>query len=211
MGGKKLLLAKVLWRSRILAALRALREPSLVVLNYHRVRGDGTAQGSAFEEGVFGPSASEFERQMEWVSKNTEVLTEGEVIERFDGGKPFGTPSSLVTFDDGYIDNYETAFPVLRRFGIPAIFFIPTALISSRHLGWWDIVAYLVKRSSKSSISIDDEQLSLVDRGEAISRLIARRKQRNGVAAWSMERLAQACDVPLPSIGLQGRELMTWE
>jgi peptidoglycan/xylan/chitin deacetylase (PgdA/CDA1 family) len=212
MGGKKLFLAKVLWRSRILAALRALREPSLVVLNFHRVRGDGPAQGSVFEEGVFGPSASEFERQMEWVSRNTEVLTEGEVIERFDGGKPFGTPSSLVTFDDGYIDNYETAFPILRRFGIPAIFFIPTALVSSRQLGWWDIVAYLVKRSRKGAITLGDAEISLADRGEAIRQLIGMLKQRSAEApAYSMESLSEACDVPLPPVGVQGRELMTWE
>ncbi|HEY6006037.1 MAG TPA: polysaccharide deacetylase family protein [Anaeromyxobacter sp.] len=212
MGGKKLFLAKVLWRSRILTALRTLREPSLVVLNFHRVRGDGPAQVSVFEEGVFGPSASGFERQMEWVSRNTEVLTEGEVIERFDGGRAFGTPSSLVTFDDGYIDNYETAFPILRRFGIPAIFFIPTALISSRQLGWWDIVAYLVKGSRRSSIRIGDAEISLADRTKAIRELIARVKQRSVEApAYSMEKLAEACDVPLPPVGVQGRELMTWE
>lgn len=211
MGGKKLLLAKVLWRSRILKALQGLREPSLVVLNYHRVRKDGPPAGSDFEEGVFGPRASEFERQMEWISTHTEVLTEGDVIQRLTGGKPFSTPSCLVTFDDGYIDNYDTAFPILRRFGMPAIFFIPTALISSRHLGWWDIVAYLVKRSSKGSISVDDAEISLADRGEAISQLIARRKRQNGVAAWSVERLSEACEVPLPTVGVQGRELMTWE
>jgi peptidoglycan/xylan/chitin deacetylase (PgdA/CDA1 family) len=149
---------------------------------------------------------------MEWVSKNTEVLTEGEVIERFDGGKPFGTPSSLVTFDDGYVDNYDTAFPILRRFGIPAIFFIPTGIISSRQLGWWDIVAYLVKLSGKSSVSIGDREISLADRGEAIGQLIALKKQRSADAApYSLERLSEACEVPLPSVAIQGQELMTWE
>jgi peptidoglycan/xylan/chitin deacetylase (PgdA/CDA1 family) len=212
MGGKKLFLAKILWRSRLLSALRGFREPSLVVLNYHRVRGNGAAQGSVFEEGVFGPRASEFERQMEWISRNTEVLTEGEVIERFDGGRAFGTPSTLVTFDDGYIDNYETAFPILRRLGIPGIFFIPTALVSSRQLGWWDIVAYLVKRSTRSSISIGDAAISLADRGEAIRQLIAMMKQRSAeVAAYSMEDLSRACEVPVPPVGIQGKELMTWE
>jgi peptidoglycan/xylan/chitin deacetylase (PgdA/CDA1 family) len=140
------------------------------------------------------------------------VLTEGEVIERFDAGKPFGTPSSLVTFDDGYIDNYETAFPILRKFGIPAIFFIPTAIISSRQLGWWDIVAYLVKGSSRSSISVGGREICLADRGEAVGQLIAWRKQRSeGEPPFSLERLSEACDVQLPSVGIQGRELMTWE
>jgi peptidoglycan/xylan/chitin deacetylase (PgdA/CDA1 family) len=212
MGGKKLLLAKVLRRTRTLRALRTLAGPCLVVLNYHRVRRNGAPQDAAFEDGVFGPSASEFERQMEWLSSNAEMLTEDEVVERVGGGKAFGRPSALVTFDDGYIDNYETAFPILRKLGIPAIFFIPTALISSRQLGWWDIVAYLVKRSTRASISLAGEEIVLADRGEAIGGLIARMKQRLAdPAAYSMERLSEACQVPIPSTAIQGRELMTWE
>jgi peptidoglycan/xylan/chitin deacetylase (PgdA/CDA1 family) len=213
MGGKKLLLARVLRRTRTLRALRSLAGPCLAVLNYHRVRRDGAPQDAAtFDEGVFGPSASEFERQMEWLSRNVELLTEDGVIERVGGGKAFGRPSVLVTFDDGYIDNYETAFPILRKLGIPSILFIPTAIISSRQLGWWDIVAYLVKRSARKSLSLAGEEISLADRGEAIRGVLARMKQREvEPAAYSLERLSEACQVPIPSVAVQGRELMTWE
>lgn len=212
MSDKKLFLAKVLCRTRILHALRGLTGPCLVVLNYHRVRRGDLPMETAFEEGVFGPAAPEFDRQMGWISKNTEVLTESELIERVDGGKEFGSPSSVVTFDDGYVDNYETAFPILRKHAVPAIFFIPTGLISSRQLGWWDVLAYLVKRSRRGSILIDAEEISLADRKQAISRLISKFKQQHGEPApYSMERLSDACGVPLPGIELQGRELMTWE
>jgi peptidoglycan/xylan/chitin deacetylase (PgdA/CDA1 family) len=209
---KKLFLARVLRRTGTLRALHRLSGPSLIVLNYHRIRRSDEPGQIPFEEGVFGPSAVEFEQQMEWLSRNTELLTEGEVIERLANGKKFGWPSALLTFDDGYVDNYETAFPILRKLAIPAIFFIPTGLVTSRRLGWWDIVAYLVKRSTKASISVGSEEISLDDRNAAIRRLCAKFKQpRAGEAQCSVAAIADACDVPVPGVEIQGRELMTWE
>jgi peptidoglycan/xylan/chitin deacetylase (PgdA/CDA1 family) len=48
----------------------------------------------------------------------------------------------LLTFDDGYDDQYGYAFPILRRFGDRATFFVNTATVGSpRHLTWQEIVA----------------------------------------------------------------------
>jgi peptidoglycan/xylan/chitin deacetylase (PgdA/CDA1 family) len=209
---KKLLLARTLRATRALDAVRLVTGPSLIVLNYHRLRSDDPREEPAFEEGVFGPTARQFEQQMRWLARNTEVLGEGDVLERLESGKAFGAPSSLVTFDDGYADNHAIAFPILRRLGLPAIFFIPTGLVSSRRLGWWDIVAYVVKRSGRSSIRILGEEISLSDRRRAIHQLIEKVKRRHdGPEPYSLEELAGACDVPLPSTELQAGELMTWE
>jgi peptidoglycan/xylan/chitin deacetylase (PgdA/CDA1 family) len=212
MKAKKLFLANMLCRTGMLRAIHFLTGPSLVVLNYHRIRGGGSSGETAFDEGVFGPNALQFERQMEWISNNTEVLAEADVIERLVSGKKFGAPSSLVTFDDGYVDNYQIAFPILARLAIPAIFFIPTALISSRQVGWWDIIAYLVKRSTRSHVSVDGEVIPIADRNEAIRRLIRKVKQQTAGShrSW-LEGISDACGVPIPAIEVQSRELMSWE
>jgi len=44
----------------------------------------------------------------------------------------------VITFDDGYKDNILTAAPVLRRFGLPATFFVATSFIDSHYVPWWD-------------------------------------------------------------------------
>jgi peptidoglycan/xylan/chitin deacetylase (PgdA/CDA1 family) len=43
-----------------------------------------------------------------------------------------------ITFDDGYIDNYNTAMPLLMQYGIPATFFITSRNIGSLREFWWD-------------------------------------------------------------------------
>lgn len=46
-------------------------------------------------------------------------------------------PFVCLTFDDGYRDNYEVAFPVLRRHGAPAAIFLATGLIDRTAPMWW--------------------------------------------------------------------------
>lgn len=45
---------------------------------------------------------------------------------------------AVITFDDGYLDNFEVAAPILRRYGLPATFFVATDFIGSDHVTWWD-------------------------------------------------------------------------
>lgn len=45
---------------------------------------------------------------------------------------------AVITFDDGYLDNAEVAAPILRRYGLPATFFVATDFIGSQHVPWWD-------------------------------------------------------------------------
>ena len=49
----------------------------------------------------------------------------------------------LITFDDGYLDNYTTAMPLLEQYGWPATFYIPTQNITDGELFWWEALDYL--------------------------------------------------------------------
>jgi peptidoglycan/xylan/chitin deacetylase (PgdA/CDA1 family) len=61
----------------------------------------------------------------------------------------------LVTFDDGYRDNCETALPILRKHSVPAKFFIATGFLDTRRLPWWDHVACVLKRTNVPRLTLD--------------------------------------------------------
>lgn len=52
--------------------------------------------------------------------------------------RPHLRPPVAITFDDGYADNFENAWPILQRYKVPATFFIPSGPIETGREFWWD-------------------------------------------------------------------------
>src|ERR1041385_2743514 len=121
---KKSLLAHFLYHSGFLRGAASFRQKGIVVITYHRIRPDGGPPISdCLDENVFGPDQSNFERQVKWLKRNLTVLSEPELLEVIQNSR-VKEPCAVITFDDGYRDNYELAYPVLRAHGAPAIFFV---------------------------------------------------------------------------------------
>jgi peptidoglycan/xylan/chitin deacetylase (PgdA/CDA1 family) len=174
----------------------------LIVFNYHRIAPEA-AFTTPFDEGVFGPPPSVFEQQIAWLKRNTRLLSEPELIDIIDAGKYPSDPCAMITFDDGYLDNYTLAYPILKRHAAPATFFIPTHLIEARRVGWWDAIAYLVKKAGAYAGQ---------DRGKIMQALYEKMKRDPaGETADLVERLAADCGEPLPDPQLQSAQLMTWD
>jgi peptidoglycan/xylan/chitin deacetylase (PgdA/CDA1 family) len=102
------------------------------ILLYHRVNDD---------QDPFFPAVptDRFEAQMEYLAGHYFTSSLQEVLERL---KHDDLPEStvVVTFDDGYRDNYVHAFPILQRFGIPATIFLASGAIGSGKMLWHDRV-----------------------------------------------------------------------
>jgi peptidoglycan/xylan/chitin deacetylase (PgdA/CDA1 family) len=122
----------------------------LMILNYHRI---GDAAETRYDPGVFSATAEEFEAQITYIKHHFHIATLQECLAMINGGGPPGA-SVLITFDDGYIDNYTLAFPVLRSHGMQAVFFLATAFVGTGHLPWWDTIAYIVKQSRTKLIRL---------------------------------------------------------
>jgi peptidoglycan/xylan/chitin deacetylase (PgdA/CDA1 family) len=88
-----------------------------------------------------------FETQMKYFTQNYEILSLDELVQSIKSGKSFPKKAIVVTFDDGYKDNYLYAYPVLRKYKIPATIFLTTGYIGASELFWWDKVAYIIENN----------------------------------------------------------------
>jgi peptidoglycan/xylan/chitin deacetylase (PgdA/CDA1 family) len=99
-----------------------------LILGYHRVVED-FAHASATEMPSMLIGRAMFERHVEWVGRRFRFVTLDDIAEHAVEGRPFEEPVAAITFDDGYQDVYENAFPMLKRKGIPAAMFVVTDLV----------------------------------------------------------------------------------
>jgi peptidoglycan/xylan/chitin deacetylase (PgdA/CDA1 family) len=118
---------------RLLYAARAhrpmLRETGVVVA-FHRVN-DRTA-GDALSVGT-----AAFEAFCRFFRRHFDVLPLGELVGRLKARRPLAG-CLAITFDDGYLDNYECAAPVLSGLGLPATFFVVSQFVGTDAVAWWD-------------------------------------------------------------------------
>jgi len=213
MGGKRLKLARLMMAMGLPDLWSRGSSATLLVLNYHRIRAPGQTS-SEFDDGVYDVEFDTFCRQMQWLRSSTEVLDEPGLLDLASGRRmPRGELLSAVTFDDGYIDCYSLAKPVLDKLDIRAIFFIPVEILKSRRLGWWDIAAYLLKKSKHSRVTIRGGTYELgTSLPESLKRILNIFKLEPAKRTCSLlAEIAAACGVEPPAADRQGAELMTWE
>src|SRR5690554_7133710 len=109
-------LAHMLFYSGLLHLYRRLKlRGKAVVLTYHRVLSDEERRNS-FSNQAIVVSPRTFERQLRFLKRHCKLLSAADFERHLRERKPFATGSCLITFDDGWRDNYTNALPILRRY-----------------------------------------------------------------------------------------------
>lgn len=122
------------YRLGVLPALQYARRVlirDLRVLAYHRVLDVSNDTLFDFDLDLVSASVDGFREQMRWLKRHMRPIGFADVVATLDAGKALPVDSVVVTFDDGYDDNYHHAFPILREVGVPATFFVSTGHIDS--------------------------------------------------------------------------------
>jgi peptidoglycan/xylan/chitin deacetylase (PgdA/CDA1 family) len=119
--------------------IKKRRERSCQILAYHRVNDDN----DPFFPGL---PTSQFARQMEVLAEQFTVCPLERLIQGIQSGDlpDYGV---AVTFDDGYRDNYLNAFPILKRYAVPATIFLTTGAIGCRKLLWHDRIFSMLRET----------------------------------------------------------------
>jgi peptidoglycan/xylan/chitin deacetylase (PgdA/CDA1 family) len=123
-----------------------------VVLGYHRVVEDfQTAAKQSIPAMLIDRKM--FERHLDLLTRQYRFVSLDEVAHPQEGDRTFDRPEAAITFDDGYRDVYEHAFPILARKGIPAAVFVITKLVGTRQRPLHDTVYRLMKKLYEGSPS----------------------------------------------------------
>ncbi|MCI2282235.1 polysaccharide deacetylase family protein [Colwellia sp. MSW7] len=130
----------------------------LYCFNYHRI---GDPNSTLYDPNVYSCNEEVFEKHIQFYKSNFDVISIEELETLSKTTTKFNNKFAIISFDDGYIDNYELAYPILKSYKTPAIFFIATDFIDKEILPWWDEIAFLVKKSDQDTIRLSGWNKSL--------------------------------------------------
>lgn len=131
----------------LVPALKRVRSPRFAILCYHSVGTGGVPFHSGVEEHVF-------EQQVRFLRNSYRIVTLDELCREPDeDGKP-GQAVAL-TFDDGYRSVYTKAFPVLRKYGVPATVYLTASAVETGEISWYDRIFAMAMLSPSDSIQIE--------------------------------------------------------
>jgi peptidoglycan/xylan/chitin deacetylase (PgdA/CDA1 family) len=174
----------------------------LRILAYHRVL-DDNSRTFPFDGDVISASSEDFYQQMKFVSRHFDVISFADLYQCELENRDWPERGLIVTFDDGYRDNYTNAYPILKAFNLPATIFLVTGHIGRSKLFWWDAVAYCVKQTrlaTKDFPEIAAQPLQLRDRKEtAIQQILSWIKRvPDEVSRAFVARLPVELEVDMP-------------
>lgn len=130
-----------------------LHKGKVLILAYHRVLTEKELDQYFVQPGMY-VHVDVFEQQMRFLKKHFVVLSFAELLELWSEGKISKNQRyCVITFDDGWIDNYLYAYPILRRYNMLATVFLASAFIGTDRWFWSDEVGNLLKNLYTSNLT----------------------------------------------------------
>lgn len=123
----------------------ASSDPKLWILMYHRILPKSDPRYALEEPGML-VQPDTFKMQLEFVQRHFTVLPLKNWIARRQAGETLPAKTCAITFDDGWKDNYEYAFPILRQYQTPATLFAVSHMIGTQQMFWPNQLATLLKQ-----------------------------------------------------------------
>jgi peptidoglycan/xylan/chitin deacetylase (PgdA/CDA1 family) len=126
----------------------------LRILLYHRIIDLDKLAGD--DPSLVSAPPTVFGRQMRHLAQRYRVVTMEQVLEALRGSHRLPDRAVLITFDDAYRDFGEIAWPILRRYGLAATLFVPTAFPGRPQLEfWWDRLHRAFLTSSRTKVECE--------------------------------------------------------
>ena len=97
----------------------------------------------------------EFKQQMKYLRDNCNVISIEDFLIARNNAEDLEPRSVIISFDDGFRNNYTNAAPILEEFSLPAVFYISSGIVNTNLMFWVDIIEDCINITDKSSIKIN--------------------------------------------------------
>jgi peptidoglycan/xylan/chitin deacetylase (PgdA/CDA1 family) len=128
--------------------LNYLKNRQYCILMYHRI----TQASDSVQAGMYVEPLT-FESHIELLNEYFNIISLNELLKIIEH-RNFSVrdkPYCIITFDDGWKDFYDNAYPVLRKYNTPATVFLPTDFIGTTNRFWTDDLSYLLRHKKPVS------------------------------------------------------------
>lgn len=184
----------------------------IVIFVYHRVspRRDNSPVANICPE--------EFEKQIRYLKENFKIYSLEKLINFLSNNstdKETKENIAVITFDDGYKDNYVYAHPILKKYQVPATIFLVTEYIGKNQLFWWDKIEYIIYHTKKREINISNfGKYFLTDNKKKLHCIFFLLKKFKKISEnlknKYIDELQNICHVNIPS-GLGKEVILSWD
>ena len=100
-------------------------------------------------------SVNTFMSQTKYLKKNCNTISIEDYIAFRENGESLPPKTVIITFDDGFKNNYTTAAPILDELGLPAVFYVCSGVVDTGFMFWVDILEDCLNLCKKSTISVE--------------------------------------------------------
>jgi len=185
-----------------------------VILFYHRFK-----EGGRVERLLPSLDIKGFKKQVTHLKRLYKFISMDELTDSIKNGKAFELPCVALTIDDGYLDNYLLAYPILRQHGIPCLIYLTAGLIGSKNGLWIDDVELGLMHARvksfyfKELLEDDVIDISTIQAKKKVEKILFSKmlKFENTEREDLIQKLFDILDVDRLVIESRERKMLNWE
>lgn len=152
------------------SSCRSIFQNRVLILTYHQV-----TPSVGYDPLQLKVTVKNFESHMASSRRCFEVISIADFVMQLNQSHLRQTRQIVITFDDGYWDNYAFAAPILHKYELPAIVYLTANYIGIPRNFWWDEVEDIVMGYQASNLEVDEpigQQYCLTDERRRVGAII---------------------------------------